>query len=159
MASDVRWLDDREREAWRSYLRMQATLAAALTRQLQADSELSSADFAVLAELTERPDGKARVLELARALQWEKSRLSHHLARMDRRGLICRDECGEDRRGSFVAVTDAGRAAIGAAAPAHVATVRRLVFDVLTPEQVGALAAISQRIAARIETVEPSSCE
>ena len=146
-----RWLDDHEQVAWRGYLQMQARLEAALGRQLQADSDLSAADFAVLVSLTDRPDGRARVLELARALDWEKSRLSHHLARMHRRGLICRDGCDEDKRGSYVTVTDAGRAAVEAAAPAHVATVRRLVFDVLSADDVAALASISQRVLAQIE--------
>lgn len=150
-ADEPRWLDEREQVAWRGYLQMASRLEAALGRQLQADSDLSAADFAVLVSLTDRPDGRARVLELARALDWEKSRLSHHLARMQRRGLICRDGCDEDRRGSYVAVTESGRDAVQAAAPAHVATVRRLVFDSLSADDVAALTAISQRVLAQIE--------
>jgi len=129
---------------------MQAQLAAQLNRELQADSELSHSDFAVLVELTDVDDGRVRVMELARALQWEKSRLSHHLRRMQQRGLVAREECPSDARGAFIVLTAAGRAAIEAAAPKHVETVRRLVFDALTPEQVEALAAISDTVLARL---------
>jgi len=123
---------------------------AQMGRELQAYSELSHSDFAVLVCLTDVPESRVRVLELARALQWEKSRLSHHLGRMQRRGLVAREECPSDARGAFIVLTDAGRAAIEAAAPQHVETVRRLVFDTLTPEQVDTLADISEAVLARI---------
>jgi DNA-binding MarR family transcriptional regulator len=154
--SAAAWLDEREQEAWRAFIYMAETLQAVLNRELQADSELSSADFAVLVQLTDRSDGRARILELARGLRWEKSRLSHQLARMEKRGLVCRDSCGEDRRGSYVALTAQGRAAIEAAAPGHVATVRRLVFDQLTEEQVDALGAISAAIVAGMDAQCPT---
>jgi DNA-binding MarR family transcriptional regulator len=92
-----------------------------------------------------------RVLELARALRWEKSRLSHQLTRMGQRGLIERSNCTEDRRGAFVVLTDAGRSAVDAAAPKHVESVRRYLFDGLTPDQVDALAAISGGVISRLD--------
>jgi DNA-binding MarR family transcriptional regulator len=131
---------------------MQAQLTAQLNRQLQADSELSHSDFSVLVQLTDAPEERVRVFELARALQWEKSRLSHHLARMQRRGLVAREECPSDARGAFIVLTEHGRNAIKDAAPKHVETVRRLVFDALTPEQVDALAAISEQVLAKLAT-------
>jgi DNA-binding MarR family transcriptional regulator len=131
---------------------MQAQLTAQLNRQLQADSELSHSDFSVLVQLTDAPEERVRVFELARALQWEKSRLSHHLARMQRRGLVAREECSSDARGAFIVLTEHGRNAIKDAAPKHVETVRRLVFDALTPEQVDALAAISEQVLAKLAT-------
>lgn len=131
---------------------MQSRLPALLNRQLQADADLSLADFDVLVALTDRPDRRVRVLELAEALQWEKSRLSHHLARMQRRGLIDREECADDGRGAFVVLTDEGRLAIERAAPAHVETVRAVVFDGLDPEQVDALADIAEGVLNRIDT-------
>ena len=145
-SSDTTWLDDAQTHAWRTFLRMHTQLMARLGRELQTDSELSLADFDVLVQLTDIPGGRIRILELARALRWEKSRMSHHLARMVGRGLIVREECPSDRRGSFVAITPAGRSAIEAAAPRHVDTVRRLVFDALTPEQVAALASVSEEV-------------
>jgi len=147
-----RWLDDREQQAWRGYLAMQTELQAHLNRRLQADSGLSLSDFAVLVTLTDTDDGRLRAGELAEALQWEKSRLSHHLGRMQRRGLVERQECPDDARGAFVAVTDDGRRAIERAAPPHVETVRDLVFDVLAPDDVDALARISDAVLTRLRT-------
>jgi DNA-binding MarR family transcriptional regulator len=92
-----------------------------------------------------------RVLELARALGWEKSRLSHQLTRMAQRGLIERSNCDEDRRGAFVALTDAGRSTVEAAAPRHVESVRRYLFDELSAEQVDALLAIARGVVERLE--------
>ncbi|MEQ3551904.1 MarR family winged helix-turn-helix transcriptional regulator [Pseudonocardia nematodicida] len=146
----TRWLDDREQRAWRDYLAMQSRLGAELHRRLQADAGLSLADFDVLVALTDRPDERARVLELAGALQWEKSRLSHHLARMRRRGLITREECDDDGRGAFVALTSEGRTAIERAAPDHVESVRELLFDALSDEDVDALARITGAVLSRL---------
>lgn len=146
-----RWLDDDEQRAWRAFLRMQAQLTAQLSRQLQADSGLSLADYEVLVQLTDVPDGRIRPYELQRNLQWEQSRLSHHLTRMQRRGLITREECTEDGRGAFVVLTDAGRQAITAAAPGHVAAVRRLFFDGLTRDQIATLQRVSQQVLAQLD--------
>jgi DNA-binding MarR family transcriptional regulator len=145
------WLDKTEEHAWRTFLRMHTQLMARLGRELQADSDLSMADFDVLVQLTDIADGRLRVLELAKALRWEKSRLSHHLGRMVGRGLILREDCPNDRRGSFVVITGQGREAIEAAAPRHVDTVRRLVFEAITPEQVAALAAVSEEVLRQLE--------
>jgi DNA-binding MarR family transcriptional regulator len=149
--AEPRWLDERQQRAWRAWLAMQTRLQAELNRQLQADSGMSLADFDVLVALTDRPDVPLRVFELAEAVQWEKSRLSHHLARMERRGLIERQDCPDDARGAFVVLTDAGRGAIEHAAPAHVATVRELVFDGLAPEQVDLLADVAEGVLHRID--------
>lgn len=148
--TESRWLDEHQQRAWRSYLAMNTQLNARLHRQLQADSGLSLADFAVLVQLTDSPDERVRVLELAQALQWEKSRLSHHLARMQRRGLISRQDCPEDARGTFIVLTPHGRKAIEDAAPRHVDTVRNLVFDQLTTEQVDTLHTIATQVLARL---------
>ncbi|WP_433498141.1 MarR family winged helix-turn-helix transcriptional regulator [Sphaerimonospora sp. CA-214678] len=146
-----RWLDDDQQRAWRAYLRMQAGLSAALNRQLQAASGLSLADYDVLVHLTDTPGGRLRPYEMQRALDWEQSRLSHHLSRMQRRGLVERQECADDGRGAFIVLTEAGRSAIETAAPDHVETVRRLFFDQLTPEQVATLEELSTRVLARLD--------
>ncbi|EID56396.1 MarR family winged helix-turn-helix transcriptional regulator [Saccharomonospora xinjiangensis] len=150
----TRWLDDHEQRAWRGYLAMHAKLTARLSRQLQTESGLSLSDFEVLVQLTDQPEPRMRIGRLAVALQWEKSRLSHHLARMQKRGLVCREDCPSDARGSFVVLTDRGREAIERAAPGHVATVRDLVFDQLTPEQVSALASIAESVQRRLDASE-----
>ena len=90
--TETRWLGAREQRAWRGYLAMQAQLQATLHRRLQADAGLSLADFDVLVALSDRAGEPVRAGELAGLLQWEKSRLSHHLARMERRGLVAREE-------------------------------------------------------------------
>lgn len=149
--TEPRWLDADEQRAWRRYLRMQAELTARLARQLQTDSDLSMADFEVLVNLTDVPEGRLRVTELANSLQWEKSRLSHHFARMEKRGLVVREHCPSDARGAYVVLTPEGRAAIEAAAPGHVEAVRRLMFDGLTTDQVATLTAIADEVLGRIE--------
>jgi DNA-binding MarR family transcriptional regulator len=131
----TRWLTAGEERAWRAFLQLQGQLTAELNRQLQTDSGLSLADYDVLVQLTDTAEGRLRPYELQALLHWEQSRLSHHLSRMRRRGLITRTGCAEDGRGAYVVLTAAGRAAIEAAAPGHVATVRRLFVDALTSEQ------------------------
>jgi DNA-binding MarR family transcriptional regulator len=150
--ADVRWLSSAEERAWRSYLRMQGRLTARLNRQLVTESGLSLADYDVLVQLTDVADGRLRPYELQRFLQWEQSRLSHHLTRMEKRGLITREECTEDGRGAFVVLTETGAAAIRAAAPGHVAAVRQLFFDGLTEDQVTALERLSTEVLQRLDT-------
>src|SRR3712207_5797725 len=125
---------------------MTSQLDARLNRELQESCGLSLADYAVLVPLSEAPEGRLRVYELGQDLGWEQSRLSHHLTRMQRRGLVDRQECPTDRRGAFVVLTDAGWTAIRTAAPAHVDTVRRMVFEGLDPEQVALLTAFTSRV-------------
>lgn len=147
----AQWLSDEEQRAWRGLLQMTVQLQAQVNRELQETSGLSGADYEVLVPLSESEEGRLRVMELARVLCWEQSRMSHHLARMQKRGLVARQECPSDRRGAFVVLTPGGRDAIEAAAPAHVATVRRLVFDGLTADQVRGLTGISDHVLARLE--------
>ena len=150
-----RWLSDDEQRAWRGLVQMTSRLDALLNRDLQQTSGLSLADYDVLVLLTEAPAGRLRVFELAEDLQWEQSRLSHHLARMHRRGLVAREECATDRRGAFVVLTGPGRDAIEQAAPGHVDLVRHLVFDGLSAEQVAMLDRFLGRVLSRLAESEP----
>lgn len=152
-----RWLTPAEQHAWRSFLRMQEKLAARLGRELLAESKLSTADYGVLVDLTDVPEGRRRLQDLAKVLEWEQSRMSHHIARMIKRGLVVREECADDARGVHVAITPAGREAIEAAAPQHVNAVRRLFIDRLTPDELAALTRISTRIVEEMEKDPPSS--
>jgi DNA-binding MarR family transcriptional regulator len=126
------WLTPDEQRTWRTYLRMSALLPAHLGRQLQRDSGLSLPEYEVLVQLSEAPDQRLRPYQLCEALSWEQSRLSHQLTRMERRGLVAREECPADGRGAFVILRTDGAAAIEAAAPGHVAAVRHLIFDRLS---------------------------
>ena len=125
---------------------MHAEVSSALQRQLQRDTGLSSPDYEVLVYLSEAPGGRLRPFQLGDALQWEKSRLSHQLRRMQARGLVTREDCESDRRGAVVTITGAGRDAIRAAAPRHVREVRRAFLDALTPGQLDALTEIADAV-------------
>lgn len=145
------WLTEEEQQIWRSYLGVESLLPVNLNRQLQASSGLSIAEYAVLVQLSEEPEGRMRPFELGKALNWEQSRLSHQIARMENREFVVREQCESDKRGAFIVLTAHGRSAIEAAAPGHVATVRRLVFDPLTPEEAAALGSACAKIAAGLD--------
>ena len=129
------WLSDDEQRAWRTYLRMSSLLPAALNRELQQDSGLTLPEYEVLVQLSEAPQHRLRPFQICEALNWEQSRLSHQLTRMERRRLVTRQECAADGRGAVIELTAAGAATIGEAAPRHVATVRKLFFDRLSETQ------------------------
>ncbi|AXB42195.1 MarR family winged helix-turn-helix transcriptional regulator [Amycolatopsis albispora] len=145
-----RWLTDREQHVWQTYLALQRELHSAQEHQLERDSGLSTADYTLLAPLSEAPDGLLRARELGRLAGWERSRLSHQVSRMAKRGLVVREDCPDDARGSMVRLTKAGREAIEAAAPEHVATVRRYFFDPLSPDEVDQLGHLLGRLLAAL---------
>lgn len=149
--NDTAWLTEKQQHIWRQWLAANALLPAALHRDLQTNAGLSLPDFEVLVQLTESPQNRTRVTDLARALSWEKSRASHHLTRMERRGLIQREECHDDGRGAFVVLTPEGRTAIERAAPGHVRTVRSLVFDALTDTEAEALQSALGKVLTRLK--------
>jgi DNA-binding MarR family transcriptional regulator len=146
----TRWLSADEARAWRALRTFGTPLAAALNRQLLSDSGLSMADYEVLVVLSESDAGVLRAGQLGRATGWEKSRLSHHIKRMEARGLVERQDCVTDGRGLLVAITDHGRKAIADAAPGHVQAVRDYIIDVLTPEQLAVLAEAGEAVEARL---------
>jgi DNA-binding MarR family transcriptional regulator len=145
------WLSEREERAWRSLQFMQMRLEGELARQLAADSGLSYPDYVALVALTDSDDGRLRLFELADVLGWEKSRLSHHIARMVTRGLVTKEKCDDDRRGAYVVVTQRGRQQITAAAPGHVATVRRLFVDQLTASQLDTIGEVARIVLAALD--------
>ncbi len=141
--TEARWLEGVEHDAWRGWVEVGSRLEERLNRQLQRDSGLSSADYEVLVNLSEAEESRLRSFQLGALIRWEKSRLSHHLTRMEKRGLIAREECPTDGRGAYVVLTPAGRSAIETAAPRHVDEVRRLFIDLLTEEQLQQLVDIT----------------
>ncbi len=150
------WLDETEQATWRSFLRMHANLMRAVGERLQADSGMSLPDFEVLAMLSEAPDAELRERDLCFELQWEESRLARHVRELQERGLLQRDGHVDGGQSPMISLTEAGRAAVDAAAPAHVARVRELFFDVLSLEQVqvmgDAAAAVLENVAGVTDT-------
>src|SRR5437764_4255557 len=106
--SQAPWLSATETALWTRFMRVQKQLFATLNRQLQTDSGLSLSDWDVLVALTADHSGSQRVTELAHTLGWERSRLSHHAARMQKRGLLKRVECPDDGRAAMYQLTEAG---------------------------------------------------
>ncbi|MGO4594574.1 MarR family winged helix-turn-helix transcriptional regulator [Leifsonia sp. 2TAF2] len=134
-------LTERELAVWRSLQDTTADLRRLLAAELQR-VELSPGDYAVLLALTEAEGRSLRSSELADAIDWERSRVSHHLGRMERRGLILRTECPGDNRGALVVLTDDGYDAIRRASGPHLRAVKRLFADALDPQQLENLAEV-----------------
>ncbi len=142
------WLSDDEQKAWRSFVLMRRTLDRYLARHLQYECGLSPSDFEILVNLSESETGRMRAGELGAATQWEKSRISHHLSRMEKRGLIRREE--GDARYPDIVITDMGMDAIRACAPANAARVRALFVEVLGPDRLKVLGEASEDVVAAI---------
>ncbi len=146
----VRWLDGRERAAWIGLQRMLARLTGRLNHALTADAALSLQDFRVLAALAEAEDGRMRAFELARALGWEKSRLSHHIVRMIDRRLVTREKPVGDERGREVAITALGEAALRRATPTLLEALTCCLFDRLSAEQLETLVEVAAVVAGAV---------
>jgi DNA-binding MarR family transcriptional regulator len=146
--TEIYWLSAEQQEAWRAFLTATQTLFSAVDGQLQRDSALPHGYYEILVRLSEADNRSLRMSQLAEASTSSKSRLSHAVARLEERGWVERLDCETDRRGQIARMTDAGFAALAAAAPGHVWQVRRSLFDHLTAEQVTQLTAISNAIAA-----------
>ncbi|WP_432847605.1 MarR family winged helix-turn-helix transcriptional regulator [Amycolatopsis sp. CA-161197] len=143
--TEPRWLGEGEQRAWRAFLEMSRRLDHALTRHLQDEFGLSGADYTILVTLSEAPDERMRAYELVESTEWEKSRLSHHLKRMERRGLV-RREATDNARSPEFCLTPGGHQAIVDAAPAHVAQVRKLFFDVVSPTEAARFTATCEKV-------------
>jgi len=141
--------------AWLGYRRMRLLLDLQLDRDLMSHSGLSEQDYDVLSNLSDAAGQQLRLTDLAGHLRWSKSRLSHHVTRMRQRGLVDREECADDARGSMLVLTPAGRKAIREAAPDHVRSVRKHFIDLLTEDELDALAALSERVVQRLDPAHP----
>ncbi|MFI5611052.1 MarR family winged helix-turn-helix transcriptional regulator [Amycolatopsis sp. NPDC051903] len=149
--TDPRWLDELELHVWKSYHLLQRALGGAIDRQLVRDAGLSGADYALLVPLSEAPGDVLRMRDLGMRINWDRSRLSHHVSRMEKRGLLVREDCSEDARGAMVRLTPAGREAIETAAPEHVETVRRYFFEQIEPAELEVLGRVFDRMLARLD--------
>jgi DNA-binding MarR family transcriptional regulator len=146
MPTEPDWLDHREDRAWRAFMHARHHLNSYLNQHLLQDSGLSEADYEILAVLSEHPAGQLPAQQLSALVQWEKSRLSHQIRRMQERGLVAREPNPADGRSAMICLLPAGRRAIEDAAPQHVHNVRRHFVDLFTPSELDTLAALNERV-------------
>jgi DNA-binding MarR family transcriptional regulator len=139
-------LEEDQRLLWKAYRDVFYGLSTELESQLLRDAALSGSEYAVLVALSHAPDGVLRARELCSELAWDRSRLSHLVARMEKRGLVSREACADDARGSMVRLTKAGRAAVDDAAPEHSEAIRRYFFDQLSPGELAQLSDMLHRL-------------
>lgn len=148
-----------EIEVWRTFYSMRRQLDRALDRQLQEDSSVSTSEYEILLTLHNVPEHRLRLKEIAAVVGWEKSRVSHQVTRMERRGLIARAECDTDARGSWIVLTADGRRATLGAMRGHVAAIRRYFFDVLGADDGQRLIGLSSRVLGAIGSVPDCDAE
>jgi len=149
--SQPRWLNGRQQQQWRSLVRVCALLPEQLERDLSQQHGLSLAEYEVLARLSESPQRQMRMSDLALATLVSRSRLSHQITRMERQGLVRRQECENDRRGWLAVLTDEGMNRLVAAAPDHVESVRQYVVDQLTDEEFATLTKVCDKLGAELD--------
>jgi DNA-binding MarR family transcriptional regulator len=143
---EPRWLDAEEQRAWRAWLYSTQLLNDRLDRELMRATGISHAYYEILVQLSETPDRQMRMSELADRCLSSRSRLSHAVSRLEERGWVRRQECAEDGRGLLAVLTDEGFAALAAAAPIHVESVRTHLFDQLSPAQVAAMRDVGETL-------------
>lgn len=147
-----------ELATWRALVDTTAELRRILGAELH-ETSLSPADYHVLLALTEAHGKRMRSSELARTIDWERSRLSHHLGRMERRGLIRRDDCATDSRGAEVSATAEGVRVFRRATVPHTRSIKRHFADALTPEELAALAGIMRSLQSHLHPYAVSGTE
>ncbi|MDQ3423335.1 MAG: MarR family transcriptional regulator [Actinomycetota bacterium] len=147
----TRWLDTQQQRVWRAYLLGTTRLTARLDRDLSARHGVSLPEYEILVRLSEAPDRRMRMAELADSLNHSRSRLTHSVARMETESLVSRGSCEEDRRGVYAALTEAGYDLLVSAAPTHVEGVRRYLVDAVSPED---FAAVGRVFTAVVDSVD-----
>ncbi|MGW1539286.1 MarR family winged helix-turn-helix transcriptional regulator [Streptomyces sp. NPDC002309] len=145
------WLTPQEQRAWRAYMGASHLLEDALDRQLQQEAGMPHMYYSILANLSETPERRLRMTELAERLKITRSRLTYAVTRLEKDGLVRREECSRDKRGSVAALTEEGVSTVERLAPGHVETVRATLFDHLTPQQVGQLEEIFTGVARALQ--------
>ncbi|MBO3745319.1 MarR family transcriptional regulator [Streptosporangiaceae bacterium NEAU-GS5] len=151
---DPRWLTPQQQRAWRAHLTAHRLLMHQLDRELQ-DTGLSINDYEILVNLSESSEKRMRMSDLADATVQSRSRLSHQISRMESAGLVARENCEDDRRGTYAVLTAQGWETIAKVAPDHVASVRRHFIDRLTPGQVKEIEEIYAPIVAHLQGKQP----
>ena len=155
----TRWLTDDEQRAWRAWIAASLLLPDRLSRDLQDEAGVSLADYEILVYLSESPDRRLRMSELADRTLSSRSRLSHQVDRLSDAGLVDRQPCSNDRRGYFAVLTSQGWDFLVASAPTHVASVREHLVDALTPEEFAEFGRLCAKVAERLRPSEGADCE
>lgn len=153
MSDEPRWLDDEEMATWLPLIGLVMRLPAALDQSLRRDVSLSHFEYGVLVVLEHAEDQTMRMSDLAYLCNGSLSRLSHVARRLEGEGLLRRCAAPADGRSTLATLTDDGRELLVRAAPGHVETVRSLIFDELSREEVRLLGDMIQRIVARIQAM------
>ncbi len=146
----TKWLSDEQQQYWRAWLAASTLLEDQLNRELLDSHGLTMADYEILVRLSDSPDRRIRMSELAAITLSSRSRLTHQINRMENAGFVTREACEDDRRGQLCVMTEHGWKTLVAAAPAHVTSVRTHFVDVLTPEEYLALGRAAEKIAAHL---------
>jgi DNA-binding MarR family transcriptional regulator len=146
MSGEPCWLNAEEMRAWRTYVVATHLLDAQLNRELQEEHQLALADYELLVRLSEAPRGQERMSTLAEQVASSKSRISHQIGRMEKAGLVHRQECPGDRRGVFAVITSHGWEVLRSAAPTHVRGVRDHLVDLLSAEERLVLTGVFERV-------------
>lgn len=146
----MRWLDAEEMRAWRAYIVGSALLEYRLNRELQEEHGITLADYEILARLSEQPEMRMRMTQLASDVASSKSRVSHQVARLESAELVRRELCESDGRGVFAVLTEHGFEVLRTAAPTHLRGVREHLVDRLAPDERTALTAIFEDMAERL---------
>lgn len=128
-ANETRWLSEEEQQLWRHMIAASVKITRGIDDALREVSDLSSPEYAVMVSLSEAPEGEIRLRDLCVQLGWDRSRASHQITRMEKRGLVSKCTAKDDSRGVLVSLTEDGWRRLEVAVPDHVETVRRLVFD------------------------------
>lgn len=148
VTDDTPWLDPAEMRVWRAWLAAVGNASTLIGDGLKTTTGMAVEDYEVLVHLSEAEDRRVRMSDLSAMLHHSQSRLSQRIDRLAKQGLVCREKCPSDRRGTFAVLTDAGFDRLAAAAPHHVRDVRAAVIDQINPDQLESLAEILERIAA-----------
>jgi DNA-binding MarR family transcriptional regulator len=157
--SETRWLTREEQRTWRTFMLATNMLFDQFDRELRQEAGIPTTYYEVLVRLSEAPGRRLRMSQLAERSQSSRSHLSHTISRLEDAGWVERQTCRTDRRGAFAFLTDAGFAALEAAAPVHVESVRRHLFDQLDQNQLGQLRQIGERILQHLIPVQGKPTE
>lgn len=149
--NDTRWLQPEETETWLALWSVNNWLPARLDEKLKVGSGVGLTDYFVLAQVSMAPEQKVSMTELAALSDMTASRLSHTVARLEKRGWVYRSPDPADKRTNIAHLTDDGREFIGTAAPGHVEDVRSFVFDALEPEETRELGRLLGKILTRLD--------